>query len=67
MLTGKHPYLLKKIIDYKDYIDQMRVNQLNLPSYFKSKISIPMQQLFDIILKMVSKEEKDRIDFKDIF
>ena len=63
MLTGKHPYLLKKIIDYKDYITQLRLNQLNLPPYFKSKISIPMQQLFDLILKMVSKEEKDRIDF----
>jgi hypothetical protein len=67
MLTGKHPYLLRKIIDYRDYINQLRLNQLNVPAYFRSKISIPMQQLFDLVLKMVAKDEKDRVDFDEIY
>lgn len=42
-------------------------NQLNVPSYFRAKLSIPMQQLFDVILKMVAKEEKNRIDFGEVY
>jgi serine/threonine protein kinase len=56
MIAGRHPYLLRKIIDYKEYINQLRLNQLNVPPYFRSKISIPMQQLFDLVVKMVAKE-----------
>lgn len=56
MMTKRHPYLLRKILDYKDYITQVKMNQLNVPPYFRSKISIPMQQLFDLVLKMVAKE-----------
>lgn len=67
MLTGKHPYVLRKIIDYKDYVTQLRTNQINVPPYFRSKISIPMQQLFDLILRMVAKAEIDRIDFDEIY
>ncbi len=26
-----------------------------------------MQQLFDLVVKMVAKEEKDRIDFEEIY
>ena len=67
MLTGKHPYLLRKILDHRDYTKQLMVNQLNVPAYFRAKLSIPMQQLFDVILKMVAKQEKHRIDFDEIY
>ena len=59
--------MLRRIIDYRDYITQVRLNQLNVPPYFRSKISIPMQQLFDLVVKMVAKEEKDRVDFDEIY
>ena len=67
MLTGKHPYLLRKILDHRDYTKQLIANQINVPSYFRAKLSIPMQQLFEVILKMVAKQEKDRIDFDEIY
>jgi hypothetical protein len=30
-------------------------------------MSIPMQQLFDLVLKMVAKKDSDRIDFEAIY
>ena len=67
IMTGRHPYLLRRIIDYRDYINQLRLNQLNVSPYFRSKISIPMQQLFDLVVKMVAKEEQHRVDFDEIY
>lgn len=45
----------------------MKKSELTIPPYIKSRLSIPMQELFDLILRMVAKDEKDRIDFDEIY
>lgn len=56
MITTRHPYMLKRFLDYKDYVAQVRQNPINLPPKLRSRMSIPMQQLFDIILRMIAKD-----------
>ena len=45
----------------------LRINPLYIRSYITSKFTIPMQHLFDLVLKMVAKKEDDRIDFQEIY
>jgi len=41
----------------------LRKSKLSIPSYIKSRLSIPMQELFDLIIRMVAKDERNRVDF----
>jgi len=63
MLTGKHPYVPNGFIDWKDYVYQLRKNKLSVSSDFKLTLSMTMQQFYDLVLRMIAKNEKDRIDF----
>jgi hypothetical protein len=56
MITGRHPFILKPFADHKEYIIQLKNNEMNIPPKIRSKLSIPMQQLFDLIIRMVAKE-----------
>lgn len=45
----------------------LRKSKLSIPSYIKSRLSIPMQELFDLIIRMVAKDERNRVDFDEIY
>jgi hypothetical protein len=43
--------------DDKEFIDQLRIASLRPPGYLRARMSMPMQHLFDIVLRMVAKKE----------
>lgn len=43
MIIGRHPYVTKKYHDYKEFTALLRKSELNIPTYIKSRLSIPMQ------------------------
>jgi len=53
MITGRHPYILRPYEDDSDFIDQLKLAILRPPTYVRARMSLAMQHLFDLILKMV--------------
>lgn len=46
---------------------ELRKSKLTVPPFIKSRLSMPMQQLFDLVIMMVAKDEEDRIDFDEVY
>ena len=63
MITGRHPYILRPYEDDRDYIDQLKLTLLRPPTYIRARMSLAMQHLFEIVLKMLAKSDKERVDF----
>lgn len=63
MVTGRHPYILRPYEDDWDFIDQFKLSVLRPPTYLRARMSLPMQHLFELIIKMVAKDDKNRVDF----
>ena len=58
MITGRHPYILQPYENDSDFIAQLKSAELRPPAYIRARMSLPMQHLFDLIIKMVAKDEK---------
>jgi serine/threonine protein kinase len=59
LIAGHHPYLISvKKNDNREYIKQLRENELQLKPNFTNCFSIRFHHLFELILKMVAKEEE---------
>lgn len=62
IMTKIHPYINQKgIKTQKEFVNILRGAQLTRPRVVNS-FSAPMQGLYDLIVKMIAKSEKNRID-----
>lgn len=50
-----------------DFIDQLRLASLMPHNRLRARMSLSMQNLFDVITKMVAKKDSDRVDFDYIY
>lgn len=64
MITGRHPYILRAYEDDSDFITQLATSELRPPVYIRARMSPPMQHLFEFVIKMVAKNDDERVDFK---
>jgi hypothetical protein len=60
LMTKMHPYVNQKgPKKYQDYALCLKNSQLNVPSIVNN-FSAPMQGLFDLVVRMVGKSQKNR-------
>lgn len=57
MITGRHPYVFHQYENDQDFIDQLKLANLRPPISAKSRMSLAMLHLFDLIIRMVAKSE----------
>lgn len=65
LVIGRHPYIRshgKK--DLKVFLQEYKQSKLSIPIGFSSNHSLKFLELFDIILRMLTKTEAERITFE---
>lgn len=67
MITGRHPYAFHQYENEQDFIDQLKLANLRPPISAKSRMSLAMLHLFDLIIRMVTKSESERVNFDEIY
>jgi len=67
MITGRHPYVFQQYENDQDFIDQLKLANLRPPISVKSRMSLAMLHLFDLIIRMVTKSESERVNFDEIY
>ncbi len=66
LMTKKHPYINQKCKSNKEYVLLLKNSQIVIPDNVKT-FSIPMQGLFDLVIRMAAKQPKDRPFCQEIF
>ena len=67
LITKQHPYVNnKKWKDYKEYLSFVRSADLIVPGVV-SQFSAPTQGLFDLIVRMVARNPKNRVMCQEIY